>query len=45
MCSHGSKILNIFRTGTEKPQKLDKSLKISRNVSATGEQETVLKSI
>jgi hypothetical protein len=38
------KILNIFRTGSEKPRKQAKSLKIffSRTASATGEQKTVL---
>jgi hypothetical protein len=47
ICSNGSKILNFFPTGSEKPQKLAKSLKIffSRTVSATGEQKTVFKSI
>jgi hypothetical protein len=46
ICSYGSEIPNIFRTGSEKPRKLAKSLKIfSRTVSATGEQKTVLKSI
>jgi hypothetical protein len=44
ICLNGSEILNIFRTGSEKPQKLAKSLKIffSRTTSATGEQKTVL---
>jgi hypothetical protein len=38
---------NIFRTGSEKPQKLAKYFKIfySRTINATGEQKTVLKSI
>jgi hypothetical protein len=38
ICSQGSEIPNIFRTGSEKPQKLAKSLKIfySRTVGATG---------
>jgi hypothetical protein len=43
ICSYGYEILNIFRTGSEKPQKLAKSLKIFS--SATGQQKTVLKSI
>jgi hypothetical protein len=39
-----SEILNIFPTGSEKPRKLAKSLKIffSRTASATGEQKIVL---
>jgi hypothetical protein len=41
--SHGSEISNIFRTGSEKPRKLAKFLKIfSRTISATGQQKTVL---
>jgi hypothetical protein len=41
---NGSEIPNIFRTGSEKPRKLAKSLKIffSRTASAAGEQKTVL---
>jgi hypothetical protein len=44
ICSNGSEILNIFRTGSEKPRKIAKSLKIffSRAPSGTGEQKTVL---
>jgi hypothetical protein len=44
ICSNGSEILIIFRTGSEKPQKLAKSLKIffSRTASATGELKPVL---
>jgi hypothetical protein len=44
ICSNGSEIPNIFRPGSEKPQKLAKYLKIlfSRTTSATGEQKTVL---
>jgi hypothetical protein len=44
ICSNGSEIPNIFRTGSEKPRNLAKSLKIffSRTVSATGEQKTFL---
>jgi hypothetical protein len=45
ICLHGSEISNIFQTGSEKPQKLAKSLKISRTVSATGEHKTFLKFI
>jgi hypothetical protein len=47
ICLYGSKIPNIFRTGSEKPRKLAKSLKIffSRTASATGEQKTVLLSL
>jgi hypothetical protein len=46
ICSHGSEILNIIQTGSEKPQKLVKYLKIfSRTINATGEQKTALKSI
>jgi hypothetical protein len=47
ICSYGSEIPNIFRTGSEKPRKLAKSLKIffSRTASATGKQKTVFKSI
>jgi hypothetical protein len=42
ICSRGSEILNIFRTGSEKLGKKAKSLKIfSRTVSATGEQNPV----
>jgi hypothetical protein len=38
---HGSEILNIFRTGSEKPRKIAKSLEIffSRTISATDEQK------
>jgi hypothetical protein len=43
ICLNGFEIPNIFRTGSEKPRKLTKSLKIfSRTASATGEQKTVL---
>jgi hypothetical protein len=44
---YDSKILNIFWTGSKKPWKLAKSLKIflSRTANATGEQKTILKSI
>jgi hypothetical protein len=43
ICSNGSEIQNIFRTGSEKPRKIAQSLKIfSRTASATGEQRTVL---
>jgi hypothetical protein len=43
ICSWGSEILNIFRTGSENLGKKAKSLKIfSRTVSATGEQKPVL---
>jgi hypothetical protein len=47
ICSYDFAITNIFRTGSEKPWKLAKSLKFffSGTVSATGEQKTVLKSI
>jgi hypothetical protein len=47
ICSRGSEIPNIFRTGSEKPGKKAKSLKIffSRTVSATGEQKPVLESL
>jgi hypothetical protein len=38
ICSNGSEIPIIFRTGSEKPRKLDQSLKIffSRTANATG---------
>jgi hypothetical protein len=44
ICSNGSEIPNIFRTGSEKPRKLANYLKIffSRTDSATGEQKPVL---
>jgi hypothetical protein len=44
ICSNGSEILIIFRTGSGKPQKLAKSLKIffSRTANVTGELKTVL---
>ena len=44
ICSSGSEIPNIFRTGSEKPRKLANYLKIffSRTVGATGEQKPVL---
>jgi hypothetical protein len=47
ICSRGSEIPNIFRTGSEKLGKKAKSLKIffSRTVSARGEQKPVLESI
>jgi hypothetical protein len=40
----GSEIPNIFKTGSEKPQKLAKTSKIlfTTTASATGEQKTVL---
>jgi hypothetical protein len=43
ICSNGSEIPIIFRTGSEKPRKLAKFLKIfSRTTNATGELKTVL---
>jgi hypothetical protein len=33
LCWHGSEILNIFRTGSEKPQKLAKPLKVPQGSS------------
>jgi hypothetical protein len=42
ICSYGSEIPNNFRTGSEKPKKLAKSLKIfSRTASARTEQKAV----
>ena len=43
ICSYGYEIPNIFRTGSEKPRKLAKSLKIffSRTASARTEQKAV----
>jgi hypothetical protein len=43
ICSNGSKIPIISQTGSEKPRKLAKSLKIffSRTANATGELKTV----
>jgi hypothetical protein len=44
ICSNGSEIPIIFRTGSEKPGKLAKTLKIffSRTANAPGELKTVL---
>jgi hypothetical protein len=43
-CLNGSEIPIIFQTGSEKPRKLAKSLKIffSRTANDTGELKTVL---
>jgi hypothetical protein len=47
ICSRGSEIPNIFRTGSEKLGQKAKSLKVffSRTVSDTGEQKPVLESL
>jgi hypothetical protein len=47
ICSNGSENPIIFRTGSEKPQELAKSVKIffSRTANATGELKTVLLSL